>query len=91
MVSYARIQAHTVNDGACIQTLHLGICVKLIEETYSQCQVGIGKQLYSLGLSGTHVKGINVLLDGTLLQQACKGMGSLLQTCNFFIESNDDS
>ena len=91
MVADTRIQTYAVNYGTCIQALHLGVSVKLVEETYAQCQIGVGKQLDCLGLGGTHKERIDFLLDGTFLQQTRKGMGSLLQTGNLFIESNDDS
>ena len=77
--------------GTSIQTLHLGVCIKFIEETYTQGQIGVGKQFYCFSLSGTHIQSIYVLLDCALLQQAGKSMGCLLKTRNLFVESNDDS
>ena len=91
MVSYTRIQAHSVYDCTGVKTLHLGVCVQFIEETYAQCQIGVGEQFHGLGLGGSHIKGINILLDGSLLQQVCKCVCGLLQTLYVFIESNDDS
>ena len=91
MVAYAGIQTYAVNDGAGVKTFHLSICVQLIEETHAQCQIGVGKQLYCLGLGGSHIESIYVLLDGSLLQQAGKLMCSLLKARHFFVKSNDDS
>ena len=91
MASDTRIQAHAVYDGSGVKALHLGVSIKLIEETYAQCQIGVGEQFHGLGLGGSHIKGINVLLDGSLLQQTGKSMGGLFQTLYVFIESNDDS
>ena len=63
MCTDARIKSYTFNNSLAVQTLHLGISVKLIEVAHTQCQISIGKQLYSLSLLGAHEKNWNVLFE----------------------------
>ena len=86
-----RIQANAVNYGTGVKAFHFGIGIKLVKETDAQGKVGVGKQLYCLGLGCSHVKGIYILLDGSLLQQVCKCVGSLFKARHFFVKSNYDS
>ena len=85
----ARIQTHAVDDSLRIQPLHLNISIQLVEVAHSQSQISIGEELDSLSLLHTHEERINVLLDGTLLQQSRKSLGSLLQ--HFHIRYTSDS
>ena len=79
MRTNARIQTHAVDDSLRIQPLHLRISIQLVEVAYSQSKISIGEKLHSLSLLHTHEERIDVLLDGTLLQQSRKSLGSLLQ------------
>ena len=63
-----RIKTYAINDSLCVKSLHFCICIKLIEVAYSECQIGIGEELDSLCFLHAHKQGVDVLLDGTLLQ-----------------------
>ena len=72
------IQTHTVDDLLGAQTLGLRVGVQLIEIGHPQGKIGVGEQLHSLCLGEAHVEGVDVLLDGALLQQGSKDVCSLL-------------
>ena len=63
----ARIQADTLDDGLGVQSLHLCIRIQFVEVAYTQCQVGIGKQLHCLCFFQPHEQRIDVFLDGSFL------------------------
>ena len=44
----AQVQAHSVYDGLGVQTLHLSICVQLVEIAHAQREVGVGKEFNCL-------------------------------------------
>lgn len=73
----ARVEAHAVDDLAGIQALGLGVGVELVEVGDAQCQIRVGEQLDGFGLGEAHEQRVNVLLDGTLLQQLGEGVGGL--------------
>ena len=79
MCTNARIKTYTVNDSLRIQALHLCVSIQFIEVAYTKCQISIGEELHGFSLLHTHEERIDVLLDGTLLQQSRKSLGSLLQ------------
>ena len=63
MCTDARIKSYTFNNSLAVQTLHLGISVKLIEIAHTQCQISIGKQLNSLSLLSAHKQARNTLVE----------------------------
>ena len=74
-----RVQAYALNNGLCIQSLHLRIGIQLIEVADAQRQIGIGEKLHRLRLLHAHKEHRNVYLDCALLQQLRKGMRSRIQ------------
>ena len=67
MLTDTRIKTHAANDSLCVKPLHLGIGVKFVEIAYSQRQICIGKKLNSFSFCQPHEKGVNILLDCSLL------------------------
>ena len=91
MVTDAGIQAYAPDDLTGIQSLHLCICIKFIEERHSQGEIGIGKQLDSLGLSIAHEQRIYIRFERSLLKHLRKNARSLHQTRVLHISSDYDS
>ena len=81
----ARIKADALDNLLGVQPLHLRIGVQLVEIADTQSQVGIGEQFDSLSFGKAHDQGVDILLDCTFLEQACKGVGSLHQTSIVYI------
>ena len=54
IVAYSWIKTHTTNDALGVETLHLGVCIQLIEVAYSECQIRIGEELDSLCFLHAH-------------------------------------
>ena len=75
----ARVEPHARNNGFRVQSLHIGISVELVEIRHTECQIGVGKQFHRLCLFQAHKQGVDVFLNGTLLQQSGKGFGKLLR------------
>ena len=73
------VKTYAFDDCLGIESLYLCVCIQLIEVAYSECQIGIGEELNRLGFLHTHKESINVLLDGTFLEQSGKCLGSFLQ------------
>lgn len=48
----ARLQAHAVDDVACVESSHLAVGVELVEVGHAQRQVRVGEELHGLSLSG---------------------------------------
>ena len=67
-----RVKADTVDDLLGIETLALGVGVQLIEVRHAQRQIGVGKQLDSLGLGEAHEQRVDVFLDSPFLQKGGK-------------------
>ena len=86
-----RVEADAVDDGLGVQPFHLGIGVKFVEVADTQGQVGVGKELHGLSLGQSHKQGVNILLDGSFLQQLSKNMGSLVEALIAFRTAYDDS
>ena len=74
-----RVKAHAPDDGRGVQALDLRVGVKLVEVAHPECEVCIGEELDGLGILQAHVQRRDVLLYGTLLQQAGKLMCGTLQ------------
>ena len=73
------VKAYTFNDSLGIKTFDFCICIKLVEVTHSQSQIGIGKELNSFSFLHAHKECIDILLDGTFLQECSKSLGCFFQ------------
>ena len=85
------IQADTLNDLPGIEALHLRIGIQLIEEGHPESKIGIGEQLHRFRFREAHEQGINIFLDGALLQQGCKGFRRLYQARILRVGAYDDA
>lgn len=65
----ARIQAYAVDDLAGVEPFGLRVGIELVEVGDAQREVGVGEQLHGLGLGEAHQQRVDVLFDGTLLEQ----------------------
>ena len=74
-----RVKAHAPDDGRGVEPLDLRVGVQLVEVAHPEREVCVREQLDRLGLLKPHVKRRDVLLYGTLLQQAGKLMCGILQ------------
>ena len=83
----ARLQADTVDDVAGIEAADLAVGVELVEVGHAQRQVGVGEELYGLGLGGAQHElrdalgavGVHALQlggIGTLREQTGEAFGS---------------
>ena len=91
MAADTRVKADTVDDLLGIQALALGVGVQLIEVRHAQRQIGVGKQLDSLGLGEAHEQRVDVLLDSSLLQQRREGVRSLHQARVVQVSADNDA
>ena len=91
MTSDTRIQTYTIDDLLGVKSFALCVCIKLVEVSHTQSQIGICKQFYRLCLGKSHEQCINVLFDRTFLKQCCKLMGCLHQTFIILICSNNNT
>ena len=91
LITNTRIKAHTIDNLLRIQSLHLRIGIQLVEIADTQSQISVGKQLNSLGFRKAHDQGVDILLDCTFLEQACKGVGSLHQASVIHISTHNDT
>ena len=73
------VKTYAFDDCLGIESLYFCVCIQLIEVAYSECQISIGEELNSLSFLHAHEEGIDVLLDGTFLEQSGEGLGSFLQ------------
>ena len=67
------IQAHALDDLACIEAVELGIGVEFVEEGHTQGQIGIGKELDGLSLCGMDNERGHIVFKGAFLEQVGKG------------------
>ena len=63
------VEAHAADDVLRVQPLGFRIGVQLVKVGNSQRQIGVGEQLYRLGLCCPHNKGIRIFLQGPFPQQ----------------------
>ena len=63
----AWVETYAVDDCLCVETLHLGVCVELVEVAHAQCQIGIGEEFHRLCLLHAHEERVDVLLQRALL------------------------
>ena len=87
----ARVQSHTRYDGLGVESLHFGIGVQLVEVAYSERQVGVGEEFHRLSLCESHEEGVDVLLDGSLLQEFCEEMRRLVEPLISCRSAHDDA
>ena len=80
MVADSGVQTDTFDDRPCIQSLQLRISVQFVKVADTQGKVRIGKELHRLCLRKAHEHGVNIFLQGTFLQQVCKGVRGIHQT-----------
>jgi len=69
VVAYAGVEADALDDLAGVQPVGDGIGVQLVEKGHAHGEVGVGKQFDGFGFCAVCQERINVLLDGSLLQQ----------------------
>ena len=74
----ARVETYAVDDCLCVKTLHLGVCVELVEVAHAQRQISVGEELHRLSLLHTHEERVDVLLQSAFLQQCSEGLCCLL-------------
>ena len=79
LVADTRVEAYALDDGLCVEPLHLSVSIKLIEVAHTQCEVSIGEELHSLSLGKSHEERVNVLFQRTFLQQGGKRACSLVK------------
>ncbi len=91
MITNTRIQANTVNDLLCVQSLHLGIGIQFVEVADTQCQISVGKQLNCLCLSKAHEQSVDIFLNSTFLQKFCESVCCLYQSSIIHVGSDDDT
>ena len=91
MAADARVKTYAVNDLLRVQALALRVGIQLIEIGNAQRQIGVGEQLDGLGLGKAHEEGINVLLDGPLLQQCRKFVGGCDKVRILRVGADDDA
>ena len=91
MRTNTRIQADAFNDLLGIESFAFCVGIQLIEVCHTQRQIGIGKQLYSFCFSGSHEERIDVLLDGTFLEQSSKSTGCLHGIRILLIHTDNDA
>ena len=83
----ARLQAHAVDDVAGVEAADLAVGIELVEVGHAQRQVGVGEELYGLGLGGAQHElrdadssvGVRALQLGgvrALREQTCEALGS---------------
>ena len=72
------IESYSIDDGLGIESLHLGICIQLVEIAYTKGEIGIGEEFHCLGFLHAHKKCIDIFLNGTFLQKGCKRLGCFL-------------
>ena len=80
MTADTRIEADTVDDLLCVQTLALCIGVQLVEVSNTKSQIGISEQFDSLGLGEAHEQSVDVLFNCTFLQQTSELVCCLYQS-----------
>ena len=91
MSTDTRIKADAIDNLLGVQTLALCISVQFIKVSHAQSQICIGEQLNCLRLGEAHEQGIDVFLDGTLLQQTSKLVSSLDQTLIVQVSADDNT
>ena len=89
--AYARVETYAADDGLRVEALHFSVGVKFVEVAHAQGEVGVGEELHGLGLGQPHEQGVDVFLDGSLLQQSGKLVGGLVQPLVAFRTANDDA
>ncbi len=77
MITDPGIKTDAPNDILCVQVLHLGIRIQLIEIADPESQVCVGKKLDCLCLRKAHEQGIDLRLERAFLQQS----GELFRFC----------
>ena len=76
----ARIEADTLDDGARVEALDLGVGVELVEVAHAQGKVGVGEELHGLGLLHAHEQRGDILLDGPLTEERRECAGRDLES-----------
>ena len=76
----ARVEADTLDDGARVETLDLGVGVELVEVAHAQGQVGVGEELDGLGFLHAHEQRGDILPDGPLAEERRECAGRSLES-----------
>ena len=80
----ARIESDTLDDLACVQAVSGGVGVQLIEVGHSHGKVGVGEELDSLGFGVASEQRWNILLNGALLHQLSKCLGTFRYFADYY-------
>ena len=91
MCADAGVKADALDDLLGVKALHLGIGVQLIEEGDAERQICVCKQFDGLCLCEAHEEGLDIFLDGPLLQQMGEGVGRLHKAVVLHIRTHDDA
>ena len=85
----ARVEAHAVDDGPSVESLHLSVGVELVEVADAQGEIGVREELHRFRLRAAHEQHGDIVLQGALFNQSRECM------CRFFkrsvIETDDDA
>ena len=71
------VKAYTLNDGLGVKAFYFCIGIQFVEVADTESQVSVGKEFYGFCLFHAHEEHINVLFDGSFLQQGGKLAGFL--------------
>ena len=91
MCADAGVKADALDDLLGVKALHLGIGVQLVEEGDAERQICVCKQFDGLCLCEAHEEGLDIFLDGPLLQQMGEGVGRLHKAVVLHIRTHDDA
>ena len=85
------VKADALDDLLGVKALHLGIGVQLVEEGDAERQICVCKQFDGLCLCEAHEEGLDIFLDGPLLQQRRERARGLRQTRVVRVGAHDDA
>ena len=91
MCADAGVEADALDDLLGVKALHLGIGVQLVEEGDAERQICVCKQFDGLCLCEAHEEGLDIFLDGPLLQQMGEGVGRFHKAVVLHIRTHDDA
>ena len=79
MGSDSWVEADTLDNGTGVEAFDFGVGVEFVEIADAKCEVGISEKFDSLCLGEPHIKGWDILLDGTLLKESSESVGTLFE------------
>lgn len=75
VIADAGVEADAVDDLAGVEAVRGGVGVELVEEGNTHGQIGVGEELYGFGFGAVGEQHLDVLLDGSLMEELGKGLG----------------